>query len=241
MIGKLEQITEEDVISAAKFKLRKTETTNFDDYFSFLIQEGARHLGALSLFKKQQCELEIIDGKTELPKGFYRMIGLRFFRNHPAPPIVDGQPFLLTHGCLPMLYVDRPFLHSCGCNTVMGGVSPFIGTFQIIGNFIHYNSSVRETHVTISYLGFNLNKEGRMIIYADYERALTAYCCYNFALSYSEEFKEATIERWHQEWLAQKNWVKGLDASHDFQQRKAEVQEIFSALLVSNTVNYTNG
>lgn len=239
MIGKLQEISEDDIISAAKMKLRKTETTSMDDYFSFLIQEGVRHLGTLSLFKKQQCELDIIDGKSELPKGFYRMIGLRFVCNNPPAP-VDGGPYLTNLPNRTLLYVDVPFLHSCGCNVTMGGVSPFTGTFQIIGNFIHYNSSVIGDRVTISYLGFNLSKEGRMILYADYERALTAYCCYNFALSYSDEYKEATIERYHQEWMAQKNWVKGLDAAHDFQQRKAEVMEIFNALVVSPISAWTN-
>lgn len=237
-------ITESEIIASVKMKLLLQNTTEYDSYFTFLINEGARHLGTLSLFVKNQCDIDIHDGKSELPKGFYRLLGLRFNNTPVQTTIPEGGPFTVNHvPCQPMFYVDSAFLSDCGCalNT-FSNIQNYLGVFQINKGFIHYNSSVgiSATSANMAWLGFNIDDAGRMILYADYERALTAYCCYNFTLTYSDEYKEATIERWHQEWVNQKSWVKGNDAVQDAQNTRREIAAIATALLVSNSLLYTS-
>ena len=229
MPGRYNEISVEEIIASCKMQLRIDHDNSHDDYLDMMIQEGIRHLSALSIFKKRQCDIEIVDLKSRLPKGFHRLLGLRFKRK--------TSPNSTTETCFTLLYVDKKFLSDAGCTVNSTVIRNFNQGFQIQHGFIHYNSDINATEATLAFLGLNLDEDGNIIIYEDYERALRNYACYQFTLSYSEQFKEATIERYKREWMSQKGWIKGNDAINDFQNNKFEIQKSFNALLTSDRVN----
>lgn len=216
MPGRFATITEDEVIARIKMQLRLKDTSQ-DAFLSILVNEGLRHLGALSIFKKQECTLEIENGKAKLPSGFYRYLALR-------------------SGCDGIIYADKDYLIGCGCE-IPDNIYNWPDIFQIEKGIIYFPSDFTDTTADLAYLGLNVDDNDRIIVYEDYERALNAYACWNFCLAYSEDYKEATISRYQHQWIAQKNWIKGNDVANDFQNTKREVQEAFTALLSSALIN----
>lgn len=224
-MGRYDTITVDEIIASCKMQLRITDTTEHDDYLQIIINEGLRELNCLSLFKKFQCTLEIIDSKSKLPNGFQNLLGLRFSGSTSSDAYFN------------LIYIDKKFLDDAGVNTSFSRLANYIDTFQILHGYIHYNSDINATEVSIAWMGLNLDEYGRLIVYEDYERALRAYACWNFTQAYSKDFKEATTERYGRVWKAQKAFVKGQDVQNDFRQNKYEINKLFTALLVSDFVN----
>lgn len=238
MPGRYSTISIDEVIASTKMQLRLHNTTEHDDFFDIMINEAIRHLGALSIFVKRQCTLDFQDQKAKLPNGFHKLIGLRFINNLVQDTSDTTNAFLTSNNCFRLLYVDKDFLCDCECAVPTTGVAQFDSGFQIQNGFIHLNSDLNLDKATLAFIGLNVDDNDRLIVFEDHERALRAYGCYKFALSYSEDFKEATIERYKREWMMQKAWIKGSDAANDFQRNKREVQQLFNALLISRLQNF---
>ena len=217
MTGRYETISVKEVMAGCKMQLRLKDSSH-DDFLALYIHEGIRHLNCLSLFVKKQCTIEIVDLKSKLPDGFQQLLGLRYSKT------TDGK---IKHQN--MLYIDKKYINSPSTT-----VSNYEDTFQINNGYIYYNNDVNATEATLSYLGLNIDEFGNMVVYSDYERALRAYGCYNFALSYSEDYKEATIQRYENTWRAQKAYIKSSDVQQDFKNRKYEMSKIMNAFLLSD-------
>ncbi len=226
-MAKFDTITIDEIIASTKMQLRITDTTTSDDYFELMANEALRHLNCLSLFKKRQCTMDIVDLKSKLPKGFQRILGLRFSSTN-----VSG-----NENCYNLVYIDRKFLNSCGCDTSAFNLANYVDSFQMQHGYIYYNSDIGATEATLAFMGLNLDEYGRLIVYEDYERAIRAYLCWMFTQAYPEDFKEATTERYGRTWKAQKAFLKGEDVQEDFRQNKYEIGKIFNGLLVSDFVN----
>jgi hypothetical protein len=114
---------------------------------------------------------------------------------------------------------------------------PFADTFQIVGDQIHFNSYVNATSILITYQARNVDEHGLPCIPDDHVRALTAYACYQYALSYRvtgmdpSGYMPDQIEMYRQEWMAQKAYSRGLAVKKDARQRKAELMATMNALL----------
>lgn len=223
-MGVYSTITMDQIVASAKMRLRLQDTSN-DLLLNLFAEEGCRELKTLSLYSKQQECLTIVDNKAKLPCGFQKLLGLRF---------TDS-----TSGdCFNYLYVDRKFLSDCGCNSIDSNVADFFQSMQIQNGYIFFNSDTTATEASIAYMGLNTDEDGNLIVYEDYERAVRAYACYMFALSYPNDYDKFTIMEFKKEWIAQKAYVKGTDVARDFQLDKREISEYFRALMVSNFVNY---
>lgn len=216
-MGRYETISIEEIVAGCKMQLRIVDSS-FDDFLSMYVHEGIRNLNCLSLFEKRQCTLDIIDLKSLLPIGFQQLLGLRYSRTTAGDSIFQN-----------MLYVDKRYI-----STVSATTSNYENTFQISKGYIHYNDNVNATEATLAYLGLNTDEFDNLIVYADYERALRAYACYNYALAFPEDFKENTTQRYLNTWKAQKMYIKGSDVQNDFKNRKYEMSKIFKAFLLSD-------
>ncbi|KKL64723.1 hypothetical protein LCGC14_2162140 [marine sediment metagenome] len=217
MPGRYETITVNEVIAGCKMQLRITDSS-FDDFLALYVNEGIRNLNCLSLFVKMQCTLDIIDLKSLLPNGFQRLLGLRYSKTVTGETVYQN-----------MLYIDKRYI-----STPSATVSNYEDTFQISKGYIHYNNDVNATEATLAYLGLNIDEFGNLVVYSDYERALRAYVCYNYALAFHEDFKESTTQRYENTWKAQKSYIKGEDVANDFKNRKYEMSKIFKAFLLSD-------
>lgn len=235
-MGKFTEITIDEVLARTKLQLRIVNTTEHDDYLQLMILEGCRHLSTLSLFIKKQCEIPIVDRKSKLPSDFYRLLGVRA----TALPLTNGNnPFLSAAGnCVTQIYVDNKFLNDCGCS-INGNITvDFNNGFQINGGYIYWNSGIGTTSANLAYLAMNTDENGRLLIYEDYERAISNYACYQFTLSYTDLYPVTLSDRYNRTWTAQKAWIKGNDAANDFQSNKNLMMSYMTSLIVSPVVNY---
>lgn len=205
----------EEVIAHIKLQLNVTHTTEYDDYFTIQINEGLRHLDCLSLLVKKTCQVEICDNKAELPCGFVRLLAARTNGDN------WGQ----------MIYSDLKFLARSGCDTQ--NVCAYTDTFQINNGYIIFNNITEAESILVAYLGYNTDDNGRLLIYEDYERALVAYSCYKFGLSFFESVPSEVRRDYKSEWINQKAWIKGMDARASFQLTKLEIHLTVNAMCIN--------
>lgn len=207
----------DEVIARTKLQLGLTHTTEYDDYFTLMINEGLRHLDCLSLLVKKVCKIDIIDNKAQLPCGFVRLLAAR---------TIDTNDIWNT-----ITYSDLKFLNKTGCDT--NEVNNYTDSFQINNGYIVFNNNTESETVMVAYMGWNTDDDGKLLIYADYERALSSYCAYQFTLSFFESYPESIRSDYKRTWIAQKNWIKGNDAKADFQNTKLEIQITVNAMCLN--------
>lgn len=213
----------DDVIARTRMQLRLSDTSQ-DDFLEVLINEGLKHLDTLSLTTKKQKCICVEGGKAKLPCGFVRLLGIKYKATR-----YDGKPIDVTP-----VYIDKNFLRSCGVEEdALGIYDDFYNSFQINGDFIYFSSAGQFDEVEIAYLGYHTDDKDRLLVKEMYERALTAYACYNYAMAYIENYNQYAIEKYSAVWKAQKQWIRGKDAREDFENTKFQMGKIFNALLVN--------
>lgn len=241
--GNYDTITLLSCVSSCKIAL-KIETSDADIWLEKLANEAIRHLDALSINTKQICKVDIVDGRSELPCGFGKLIGLRV-----SSPTLNGET------CQSLVYANLPFLTECGCdtNSQQGWFMPAFGAFEIADGHIWYHAiassyqyvdangitqtvNTTPTEATIAFTGLNVNAEGEMICYARYERAITAYLCYRYAQQNFNEYPAAIREGFHEEWKAQKKWIKSTDFQDNFRNEKPQIVATVACLISDQTM-----
>ncbi len=223
-------ISVEDVISRAKIDLRLTDSTEHDSHLEILIREGLGSMNAISQLAKGQCTMTLEDGKIKLPKDLVRFLALRPKTWLPATdenPITSNFP----GNCGRFIYADNAFLDSCGCDNY--GYRNYNSGFQINKGYIHFNSEVNIDECTIAYLGLWLDSEGKPAIFERFERALTAYACWKFTRSWPENYNQYIMESYREEWVNQREKLKGMAVKDEFEQNKMYIAGMMRSLIVS--------
>lgn len=232
-----EQIPISNAVSRAKMQLGLGGTTDNDIWFETLADEAARHLGCLSLLVKKNCKIDIINGKAKLPCGFYKLLGLKFDiaftdfipdPNNPPPaganPNQGGNQYPYNPYYFDAVYADLKFLNDWGVDG-QTNFQPYQSVFEIIGNYIHFHSPPATGIATLSYMGWNKDEDGMIIIYENYERAIWNYICYMFTLQNSDRYPVSTRMDYRETWKSQKAWLKGEEVLEHFRNTKQQVQE----------------
>lgn len=219
MTPRFEEISVEEVIARAKAQLRIMNTSEFDDFLEMLIFEGLGSLDNLLQLVKKQCDIEVCSQVAKFPDDFVKLLAVR---------MSDGQ----DNGTV--VYTDTNFLKNCYVD-FSGNKNVFSLNegFQIVKNFLHFNSDTNISKITIAYLGVNTDEYGRAMIYSKYERALMAYACYMYALAYAEKFNQYIIEEYKNTWKNQRSKIIGENAMFDFQNDKREICNLMTALLIA--------
>ncbi len=237
-------ISIEEVISRCRVRLKLGSTAEYDDYLEMSISEGLRHLDMLTLYVKQQATLDIQDNKAELPCGFMQLLGARFLKTVLTTTFVNGHMVnnVPIPVCSPVFYVDKKFLSDCGCNMNDSNsiLQNFRDTMQIVNGYIHFNSgNIESGKLSIAFMGLNVDQNGRILIYPEYERALTYYAMSQFQEDILMDNRSIGLaDRNYQKYVAQKAWLKGGAWKDEFQRTKLEVASMASALISDQTVNW---
>lgn len=230
-------ISLKEVVARAKMSLRIKDTSESDLFLEVLAREAIGSLNPLSQLIKKQCSLTVTGQSAELPKDFVRYLAFQVdIKNSTTDPITDQ----LLSGCQRMLYADSAFLENCGCNAD-GALGWRQGGFQIRDGFIHFNAANTIVSNTLAYMGLNVDDKGDPVIYERFERAISAYMCFKYTLAFVEDFNQYVIESYKREWTAQKSRMEGEDVVSQFRDNKREIQSIWTAMLVSKSVNYNIG
>lgn len=222
MLNRYLEITLDDVRERTKMSLNLQSTTEQDDYLDVLILEGLRQLNTYYNLTKFTTCVEIEDSKAKLPYGVSQVLGVRFVNEGGS--------------CAPLWYADMKFLKTCQCSDIEN-VCSFVGTYMINGSYIHFNSDISSGKCEIAYMGLNVNDDGDLIIYEDYERALSAYACWKFMQTYHKDYPFNLTFEYKKEWVAQKTYLRGSAQAEDFQRNKREIQNIFNSLTISKLIN----
>lgn len=211
-----------EVAIRTKAQLRIFDSAQ-DDFLQMLIYEGLRHVDALPMLIKKNCKICVSDGKAKLPCDFYKLLAIR-----GVSLGVVGNQNLYTD----RVYVDRNFLRDEGVECG-DEVQDYSSAFQINGGYIYLGYGGEETEeIHLAYLGLNEDADGNLLIYEDYERALTNYACYMFMMAFNENYNQYLIDRHNRTWVAQKNWLRGEAARLDFEKTKYQIRLTFNAIAI---------
>lgn len=223
----------EEIIASAKIRLRLTDTSAPDMALEHYILQGSRSIGALDSYVMKQKKLDIEDGRACLPHDFHTLVALRlvgFVSDVDSPTGNNSE-------CSRAIYVNTNFLYQEGCECTDDGILPFADTFQIVGNEIVFNGPIGATGALLTYYGRNVDANGFPCFPDDHVRALIAYACYQYALSYRVTSLDPSgylpdqVEMYRQEWMAQKAWARGNAVKIDARHRKAEIMSTMNALI----------
>lgn len=227
-MGRFTTICINEIIASAKVQLGLEATDEWDNFFQLFGREAIRNLRCLSIYTKHQCVLDIVDNKSQLPCNFYRLLALRF----PNNSNLTGTNI---SGVFSFIYVDKPFLRDLGVNSNPDFICNYSQSFQINGEYIYYNTNISKftTQSEIAYIGLNTDKDGNIIIYEDYERAIRGYMCYHFALRFKDKFSTFQVMEFKKEWIYQKAELKGEDVVFQAKNNRAEIMAVATGLLVS--------
>ena len=84
-------------------------------------------------------------------------------------------------------------------------------------------------------MGLNVDSDGSMIGYDDYERGVVAYIVWLYMLQNFEQYNQYVIETWEGVWKAQKRWIKGSEQQRHFNNTKRQIASTMNAWIVSKT------
>lgn len=228
-----ETISVDEIIALAKMQLRLQNTTEHDDWFEILAYQGIRAIDSLSCFTKRSCDIDLVDSKGVLPKGFQKLLGMRF--------LCDDITALQNTGGIgyydPFVYVDSKFLMDCSCDLNDPLIRSYTSFVQISNGYLYVNSNLELTGVRMAFMGLNLNSDGLPVVYDYYQACLVNYLCWWFTRAYSDEYKEADIRSYEAGYYAQRGWLRATDVKNDFSMNKRKIGELATALLVSRFEN----
>lgn len=237
-----DQISTSDIIARAKMQLGISNTTDNDIWFETLANEAARHLDCLSVTVKRTCKLDIDGTSVCLPKGFKKFVALRFVDESLTPnnasiqSITQNTSNIIITPAMPYgfmdnaIYADLKFLTDCGTNND-GLWTDFPELFQIQNGSIFFHGKPMSTTALISFMGLNVDENGMMLVFEDYERAIWNYICWMFCLQNFERYPANLREEYRMTWTAQKAWIKSEEVVQHFKDTKRQVSEWANALV----------
>lgn len=226
-------ISIDQVIAAAKMRLRLQDSSDSDNFLELQILYANRNIGSLDSFIVCNQKLEVTDNTACLPANYKEMIAIRFINEQKN--VINNKDNTLTYQY--GVYVSQPFFNNYGCDMPKDiNYNWLSGTYMIQGNQIIFNGKMIYKEVWISYLGYNVDELGRPYIFVDAEQCLTAWACYQYALSFPESYTPLQIGEWKKEYAAQRAWVKGTAAARNFKTNKAQIREQANALINSKTI-----
>jgi hypothetical protein len=224
----------EEIIASAKIRLRLTDTNQPDMALEHYILQGAKSINALDSYILKQKKLEIVNGSATLPEDYHVLIAARLLGIH-----VDQQSVSVGSGgeCRRALYVNAPYLYASGCDCADDSMVNFSDTFQIVGNEIVFNSQAPADYILLTYEARSIDANGLPCFPEDHSRALIAYSCYQYAMSYRvtqldpSGYMPDQVEAFRQEWIAQKAWCRGNAVKKDARHRRSEIMATVNALI----------
>ena len=221
-VGKYSIVSLQEAVESAKEMLRLQDTTEFDGFLLRKADEAMRHIGDDTTYAKRACTLDIIDGRAKLPMGFIRLLGARMSDSNG--------------NCLEQPYLDLPYLTDCGCENIASINNGFNNPFQIQEGYIvfHAPSDLETQTIRIAYISRSVDDDGLMLMSERHERAIEAYLCYQFTLSFFENYPVNIRQEYKNAWKNQKQHLKGMSQRERFEENKREIAAILNAWITSD-------
>jgi hypothetical protein len=204
-------ITHQQIISAAKQRLRITDTSDWDALLESWIYDGVRAAKWPTTKVIKSCRKEVEDGKVELPCNYSKFIALQL-------------------DCSDIMYYANEFASSCTseCNSRLGMIG------EIIGNYIHFGSAIVDAdEVDIAYWALNTDNDGFLVLYDEDELALVYYLCKEYALTFAEKYNKIQIQQWDNLFREEANNARGLKNRDQFNKDMPLIAQIMNSIVES--------
>jgi len=229
----------DQILNRTKMRLLLTQTTHADAYLEKLINEAAtHHIGGLDNFVVSCETLDIDCLKARLPINAVDLICYSF----PDATGCSGccidcmNPHNpnATCSCPNWFVADRNILTEfCGSGVSAGLSSNF---FDVQNGYIVFPSSVTQPTVKVWYRGLNIDEDGIAILDESWERGLSAYAAWQYAIAHFKSYASEQRKLWQMEWTAQRERIRGLALQRDAILHKPEVSAIARAILMNPMV-----
>lgn len=169
--------------------------------------EALNRIGAYSQYEEISECLTLINGKTKLPCGFFKLSDINYKHKPVYWSTNHNKTNYQNHNCrIPVIYHDGINSHSTS-----GQYTFYINDSYIITNIEDYNN--REAHLCMVYLGIKTDEEGYPLIPDDtyYTQALTSYI--TLMLDYQDwrkgKIADKVFQKSEADWLFYVNSAKG--------------------------------
>lgn len=243
------QINIGQVLVTAKEDLRITSSSENDPFLEKRINDAALHLGVLENTVIKCATLDVDCNKATLPDDYIEWICLNangctggcscsagVININTGTANEDVNTFAMGGFCgCPQYWVASQKVLTDFCGAGLNSAWYYANYFAVQDGIISFPSNVVATQVTIYYKAWNQDTWGLMKIDSLYERALAAYACYKFLRAYPERDTGRRMNDFKQEWVDQKNFLKGDSQVRFFRQYKAQIASIINALMLDHS------
>jgi len=217
--GSFVNITLDSAVSMAK-QMLNLEDGAYDPFLLKLADDAIRNISGQKKNIKQTKTIDIVNYRMVLPDGFSRLIAVSVNTNGGPNQII---------------YVDSRYISGVGDNSDNSFYTvKQYRSCEIIGDELIFSTDITADKATVTYLGYNLDKDCFMVLYDYQERAVVAYICYKFALRFYGLISRDVRDEYKREYIAQKAYVRGYEFTNQFEQQKAELSYIYNSLLQDN-------
>lgn len=211
-----------NAITEAKRYLKIQDTTD-EDTLEILAWNAVRWIAPLSSFGLQMKEVEICNGKAELPHNCIRFLWYtRVYPNQPDDPCC----FADTNTLLTAF------------NLAVPSASPIFQAFdlvQVVNNSLDFGCHVDFDKVRIAFMGYEVDDQGVFLITDLTKQAIVFKICAEYSLMEYEKYGKVQGVYERKATFAA-NKVRSIDFSTNFREHKNEVGQMLRAYWYSPIV-----
>ncbi len=227
-IGLYETVNIADVREQAKVDLLMRNDNSIDDELDFYITRGLGRMNCLSALTKINCDIDVCGFTAKLPKGLVELLAIRI-----PSPVIDNQSATNNY----IYFYNKHFFTEQGQSVNDSAWQDFGNTVQVNNGHLMFNLEQTVDTMQIAYIGTLLNDCGDVLIYDRYSDALSAYACFKFSKSrlHLKTFTNYQVQKWEQEWIAQRGMIQSKDAADKFREQKSQIRAImYTPYIVPN-------
>ena len=234
------KVSIDSVIDRTKARLGLRNTTMPDSDLEMYINEAAMHLDTQSTYVIENATLDVDCHRAALPEGFIELIcmsiadpsaGCQGCGSINFNPVTDQNPSSIICTCPDFYTPNRAVLTEFCTMGKKGFLSKNV--FDIQNGYIVFPSSFTANQIKIWYRTYNMDGDGIMVLDEYWQRGLSAYAAYMYAMSGQNPKSYPQAQMWQREWVAQVNKIRGKVSQRDHIQHKGIFQAIVKAILIN--------
>ena len=184
-----------DAVMEAKRKLRITQTSIYDAELEGFASDCLKQVRALSTLIISNTTLDVVQGEAVLPKGFQKIIAVRFCDT-------DG----IGYG---NYFADFAFMNQCGCEIYGGEIWGWdVGGMMINGNKIIFaNPQNAPSKIKISYKSTLIDGDAYVLMPERSKLMVVYYLAHQFVSVYPKQYETWQYQEWKKEYMAKRDAV----------------------------------
>lgn len=221
-------VSQDYLMATAKMELLLQDTTLDDALLLNFLRQCVKEVRTALSFEQKFCTIEIEDCRGELPCDFVMLNKAGGVFVNPSEEEEDS---------------ESPFANSVGGYAFAGNSAFPLGNpngwnnlidmtlYQIIGNYIVFNTDADIESVKISYLGVRTDENGCILYPSSHERMLVTYMKARYMEAYFNKYPQALRNEMQASYGRLKRYNKG--AENEMTQQDREFVEIYMRRIVN--------